>query len=102
MFRTPLSFSNWEQNSSGVCGASPRILGILLPDAELVFLRSEGRKKVSLISFLPKFKLLLRHLVLLLTCGYEVCGFGDQGPTFPWAGPASGLESGCPSPRGET
>ena len=40
--------------------------------------------------------------MLLLTCGYEVCGFGDQGPTFPWAGPASGLESGCPSPRGET
>ena len=49
MFRTPLSFSNWEQNSSGVCGASPQILGIL-PDAELVFLRSEGPKKQSHLS----------------------------------------------------
>ena len=50
MFRAPLSFSNWEQNSSGVCGASPQILGILLPDAELVLLRSEGQKKQSHLS----------------------------------------------------
>ena len=35
-------------------------------------------------------------------CGYEVCGFGDQCATFLWAGSASGLESGCPSPRDET
>ena len=34
------------------------------------------KETISLISFLPKFKLLLWHLVLLLTCGYEVCGFG--------------------------